>query len=201
MHRGAPADRVRNLTPGRRKRSITNGTHLCSIRGRTIISDVRRLPIVVVTLLVIALLCVAAAAARRRGDCTFGAQWTAASQSGSGATSAPTGSYVSFARPNAAPRTVTVLCRWLKPSGKLVCGAQAGRTRHWLSLLDHGRARTLTANPTNLPFGRARQLADKSSWLSLTGIRCDVTPQALTCGSLFTHHGFAIAADGRTTTF
>jgi hypothetical protein len=95
---------------------------------------------------------------------------------------------------------VSVLC-WLKPSQTLVCLARIANSQHWFSLQDHGCARALPANPTSLSFTSGPPLAVNAHWVSLTGVECDHSVQALTCGSRITDHGFAVSAKGQYATF
>lgn len=44
-------------------------------------------------------------------------------------------------------------------------------------------------------------LEPDNGWRSNTGLQCDATVNALTCGSLKTHHGFAISTKGQIDTF
>jgi hypothetical protein len=143
------------------------------------------------------------------GSCTFQVKFSPGSKGSRGAqTPAPHARKTKARRLTVraaaaleASPAVTVRCRWLKSKGTMVCLATIGSRQHWFELHDRGAASMPSGNPTGLTFDSGPPLTLNGHWISRTGVQCDYTVDALTCGSLFTRHGFAVSAQGRYTVF
>jgi hypothetical protein len=105
-----------------------------------------------------------------------------------------------------------IACRFTHgDAGKLQCDLELeGRAPSYVPRVqtivevdvDGGPAKRLPAGTAApLPIVGRPALAKGTGWRSGTGLQCDATPNALTCGSLKTRHGFAISTRGQITTF